>query len=103
MVLFILISTALLVIMILFIAFWIPSERANLDGHHDNIDLKNYWKIYLASMILVSVSLAGLHFLEGMKPYISINDIPIYFSGLYLVSLGARRIYLGLKDFILRR
>jgi hypothetical protein len=93
----------LIVVSLLFLAFWIPSERASLDKNLDNIDLKGYWKRYLGAFVFTSLALVGMHLWLDRSAYISLSDIPIYYATLFAVSPAAKKIYRGMKKFILRR
>jgi hypothetical protein len=95
--------TILIVMTLLFLAFWIPSERAGLDKNANNIDLKRNWKKYLCAFIFTSFLLIAMHLLLDQRAYISPYDIPIYYVSLFAVSPIARRIYREMKNFILRR
>lgn len=92
-----------LVAVLLFVAFFIPSERAALDKDMDNLDFQGNWKPYLIAFICTTLAIAILHLLLEERAYFQLSDIYFYVAPLLAVSPGARRTYRAMRDFVLRR
>jgi hypothetical protein len=93
----------LMIVIIISIAAWIPSEEARLRlGLHDNWDFKRNWVKYILIAVVVIACFFVLNYIVHGKIYVDIYELPLMFLAPFLFSPGLTQIYGVLKRTLCR-
>jgi hypothetical protein len=99
--LFSLFILALVILIVLSMAAWIPSDEARL-----KLELRENWNFkkniikYMLAALSVTLSLLTLNYFFHKEISIEIYQLPLIFLGIFLVSPGLTQIYSALKTML---